>query len=357
MRLSSWLLAAVSTTRTGRASLCSICKGSLQEDMYRSDGVRITHDPFAPGMVEKYGQPGATDAEGFDPYKDTVGPGIYGGIVKRENGQVIVGKQYQNHNPRPGPVYAGGGYTPAVRALSDLDKLRSLLAKYPDLSNDISTGGALPLHMCGMSRRNQAAVPILVAAGADIEALDTYGMTPLHRMASNNLAEGAQALLEAGASPLNKGGVGETPAAMAKDSRALDVLRVLERWGDSRRDVPIRKIVVLCELADVSGEYSCVEQAEPAPPGFDNVCRQMGWNAASTWRKLNSGRRWFRMPNGAYIYFNSSDRHWWIDAPDGRGVFKAPGPEHAPPAGGWKVLDASVRNAPSFVGTYRELVA
>ena len=29
------------------------------------------------------------DREGFDPYKDTVGPGIYGGIVKRdENGEV-----------------------------------------------------------------------------------------------------------------------------------------------------------------------------------------------------------------------------------------------------------------------------
>ena len=27
--------------------------------------------------------------EGFDPYRDTVGPGIYGGIVKRdENGEV-----------------------------------------------------------------------------------------------------------------------------------------------------------------------------------------------------------------------------------------------------------------------------
>ena len=26
--------------------------------------------------------------------------------------QVVIGKQYQNHNSRPGPVYAGGGYTP-----------------------------------------------------------------------------------------------------------------------------------------------------------------------------------------------------------------------------------------------------
>ena len=155
--------------------------------------------------------------------------GIYGGIVKRdEAGSVVIGRhppsrkalvaaaelgrQYQNHNPRPGPVYAGGGYTPinearakvqgtslpcfilqALRkgppALKPLELqwttctftlsallLTRLLGKYPDLANDISTGGvwfksllkqvvvridnapmytlqrpgATPLHMCGM---------------------------------------------------------------------------------------------------------------------------------------------------------------------------------------------------------------
>ena len=50
----------------------------------REDGVVIQHDPYAPGMMVQYGMPGATDDEGFDPYKDTVGPGIYGGIVKRD---------------------------------------------------------------------------------------------------------------------------------------------------------------------------------------------------------------------------------------------------------------------------------
>ena len=37
-------------------------------DRYRHDGVRIVHDPHAPGMAESYGAPGETDAEGFDPY-------------------------------------------------------------------------------------------------------------------------------------------------------------------------------------------------------------------------------------------------------------------------------------------------
>ena len=65
-----------------------------QQEYYRSDGVRIHHDPYAPGMASKYGRPGETDADGFDPYADSVGPGIYGGRVRRDaNGRVILGQQ------------------------------------------------------------------------------------------------------------------------------------------------------------------------------------------------------------------------------------------------------------------------
>ena len=39
-----------------------------RKEYYRADGVRIQHDPHAAGMTEKYGKPGETDAEGFDPY-------------------------------------------------------------------------------------------------------------------------------------------------------------------------------------------------------------------------------------------------------------------------------------------------
>ena len=67
---------------------------------------------------------------------------------------------------------------------NESDLLRPLLSKFPELVNDITTGGAQPLHMCGMSSEYQDAVPVLVELGGDIEALDTYGMTPLHRMVS-----------------------------------------------------------------------------------------------------------------------------------------------------------------------------
>ena len=65
-------------------------------EIVRSDGLKIGYDPYAPDMIAKYGAPGKTDHEGFDPYSDTVGPGIYGGRVKRsELGEILMGKQYQ----------------------------------------------------------------------------------------------------------------------------------------------------------------------------------------------------------------------------------------------------------------------
>eukprot|EP00937_MAST-01D_sp_MAST-1D-sp2_P001641 g1641.t1 len=200
-------------------------------EYYRRDGVRITHDPHAPGMARKYGSPGMTDPEGFDPYADSVGAGIYGGNVLYDaEGNVVVGRQYQNHNPRPGPVYAGTGYTEMARALqSGPAAVRAALKRDPSLKSEISTGGATPLHMCGMSRRGQMSTAELIAAGAALDALDTYGYTPLMRMASNNLDVGAQALVDAGANVRYQTPTGETAMSIARSSRALAVLPILEK--------------------------------------------------------------------------------------------------------------------------------
>lgn len=193
-------------------------------ERYRSDGVRITHDPYAPGVAEQYGLPGNTDAEGFDPYADTVGPGIYGGSVQRdaETGEIVIGRQYQNHNPRPGPVYDGRGYSLMSKAIqSGPEAVTAVLEDFPQLVGEISTGGATPLHTCGMSHRGQLCTQVLLDRGADPSALDTYGYTALHRMASNNLAIGAEALLRAGAENDAKA------MSVARQSRAYKVIEVL----------------------------------------------------------------------------------------------------------------------------------
>ena len=337
--------------------------GAASAQYYRADGVRITHDPFAPHMAEKYGAPGRTDAEGFDPYADTVGAGIYGGVVQRDarSGSVVIGEQYQNHNPRPGPVYANGGYTPMAKALGNDDAVRKLLDRFPDLVNDVATGGAQPLHMCGMSRANQLSTALIIERGGDIEALDTYGFTPLHRMCSNNLAIGAAALLAAGADPLNKGEAGASPLEIARSSAARDVLAELEAFGTARRAVPIATIIVAGSgVSEVNGDYSSTSCTQ-VPRGFAAVCEKQGWKTSTMWAQLNAGQTWYAAPNGAYIYYNVQDQHWWIDAPSGAGVFKAPAPAHAPPQLGWNPLGAAggaqSQAVPMLVAAIRNLTA
>jgi len=326
----------------------------MAKTYYRADGVRITHDPYAAGMVEKYGLPGKTDNEGFDPYADSVGAGIYGGIVKRDSkNNIIIGQQYQNHNPRPGPIYAGGGYTPINAALSSLNKVNSLLDRFPDLVNDVSTGGAQPLHTCGMSQKNQEATATLIERGADIEALDTYGFTPLHRMASNNLAVGAAVLLDAGADPSSTGKTSSTPLEVARQSQAHAVIDVLKKYP-KRKPVQMSKLVLSdSDFKSINGEYTRIN-ASKVPKGFDKVCQEQGWDTQKMWTKLGGDQDWFTAQNGAYIYFNHADRHWWIDEPDGNGVYKAEAPEHAFPAVGWKLLTpAEQKPCPPSVQVYR----
>jgi hypothetical protein len=201
---------------------------------YRKDGVRITHDPWEDGMAEKYGLPGNTDPEGFDPYADTVGPGIYGGSVERDDqGEVVIGQQYQNHNNRPGPVYDGKGYSMMSRAIHvGPEKVKEILSDFPELKEELSTGEAHPLHMCGMSRKGELSTEVLIDSGADIYAVDAYGYTALHRMASNNLAIGAGALVKAGQDPnMVLEGADSTPIEIARRSRAIQFLMKMQQLG------------------------------------------------------------------------------------------------------------------------------
>lgn len=198
-----------------------------------SDGIKLDYDPYAPGMAEKYGLPGGTDSDGFDPYADTVGPGIYGGSIQRdEKGNPIIGSQYQNHNSRPGPLYDGMGYSLIARAIqAGPEKVSEVLIDL-DLKDDITTGGARPLHICGMSRKGQLSTQVLIEAGADIHALDTYNYSALHRCASNDLEVGAEALVKAGADPNFKPPESDSsPMEIALRSRALKFLMAMQRLG------------------------------------------------------------------------------------------------------------------------------
>ena len=143
---------------------------------------------------------------------DVVGAGVYGGIVKRDGeGRVVVGDEWPEDNlapPAHNPVHSVGPYLdfsklteenrgyPAIAHLimkGDSGQLASLLKAVGEeeelkkLANLVMSGGARPLHMCGMSRGGDASelIRVLLDAGAEVNAKDNYEMTPIDRLSSN----------------------------------------------------------------------------------------------------------------------------------------------------------------------------
>jgi len=255
-------------------------------EYYRADGVRITHDPYAPGMMEKYGKPGETDNEGFDPYRDTVGPGIYGGCVVRDKlGRVKIGKQYQNHNPRPGPIYSGGGYSPVVERAD------------PTFQGYIKS---TPLEIAESSRSFYV-----------INVLKQY----MKKRHSNNIYE----LYVDNAEVVYK-----KPVSEASNS------------SHSSREHS--------EVALINGKYVS-QLSEAVPSSFKIICAQQGWEPLTMWERLNGNNNWYKHEeNESYIYLNKSDGKWWIDGPSGLGVFTTQmyqstgNAQFAVPNRGWQFL-------------------
>lgn len=148
---------------------------------------------------------------------DVVGAGVYGGIAKRDgNGRVIVGDEWPEDNlspPAHNPVHSKGpyldfskltsenrGYSKIVRIIQQsrgqaATELEALFQRVPEpdrkkLANLVMSGGARPLHMCGMGRGGDTSelIRVLIKYGADVNAKDNYEYTPMDRLSSNSVA-------------------------------------------------------------------------------------------------------------------------------------------------------------------------
>ena len=71
----------------------------------------------------------------------------------------------------------------------------------------------------------------------------------------------------------------------------------------------------------VNGRYIS-QNPKNVPVGFTNTCKEQGWDHITLWKQLNDEKEsWYLHENGSYIYRNKGDGKWWIDAPDGGGVY------------------------------------
>ena len=78
------------------------------------------------------------------------------------------------------------------------------------------------------------------------------------------------------------------------------------------------------------------------PSGFAKVCRKSRWDTKSMWAQLTNGKTpWYLKDDEAYIYYNVGDKKWWIDAPEGHGLYVSSDlntDDRSPPTGGWVEL-------------------
>lgn len=115
----------------------------------------------------------------------------------------------------------------------DLVRLEKLLEIDSSLLNARDKDGSTPLH-CAIWKGHQAAVALLLEAGADVNAHnenDHWGTTPLHAAAHANQAAIAQLLIDGGASVNAKDREGRTPLFHTTFHRAKAVAKLLAKHG------------------------------------------------------------------------------------------------------------------------------
>lgn len=105
--------------------------------------------------------------------------------------------------------------------------IASLLSKGADI-NARNQHGSTPLHWAASQCADPATIAALIEAGADIEARDVDGDTPLHHAATVGTPDNITALINAGADINARNVDGKTPLDAANqrtDNTAARILR------------------------------------------------------------------------------------------------------------------------------------
>lgn len=100
-------------------------------------------------------------------------------------------------------------------------------AKIDSLDVRRNPNGRMALNWAAWHNR-VAAIEMLLAMGAPIEAENRTGFSALHHAAESGSLEAAQALLAAGADPMHANKAGRTPATTAREQGHAEVAALIE---------------------------------------------------------------------------------------------------------------------------------
>ena len=134
-------------------------------------------------------------------------------------------------------AFSPDGFTPLHLAaffgrIPVVELLLSLGAPVNEVSRNPSE--LRPLHSAVAHRQPQVALEIsraLIAAGADVNATQHGGWTPLHAAALHGNLPLVRLLLEAGAKPAAKNDTGQTSADLARTKNHKEVIALLAQRG------------------------------------------------------------------------------------------------------------------------------
>ena len=132
----------------------------------------------------------------------------------------------------------------------------------PECANAVFEHGDTPLHDAAY-RGYADVVKLLLAAGADVNAKDSFGDTPLHAAAINGQADVVKLLLAAGADVNAKGWIGYTPLHHAAYDGHADVAKLLLAAGadvnarNTVGDTPLDAAAKLDEDIDLKKQKAC----------------------------------------------------------------------------------------------------